>query len=187
MTPPNLQPEQQAREQIDRALEAAGWVIQNHDEINLYAARGVAVREYPMARGHGRADYLLHVDHKAVGALEAKKVGVPLTGVEPQARMYSQGLPAKLSAPIRPLPFLYASTGVKTMFTNRLDPFPRSREIFAPQEKSCAIESNSRRADTLPPWPGLAPSSFVCASRRGSARPRSVATRRSTAWPTTPA
>lgn len=63
-----LKPEQKARLEIDRALEAAGWIVQDMDELNLSAGRGVAVREYPMASGHGKADYLLFVDKKAVRA-----------------------------------------------------------------------------------------------------------------------
>jgi type I restriction enzyme, R subunit len=65
-------PEQQARVQIDSALEAAGWIIQDRAAMNLTAGPGVAVREFKMASGHGFADYLLFVNGKAVGALEAK-------------------------------------------------------------------------------------------------------------------
>jgi type I restriction enzyme R subunit len=39
-----------------------------------------------MAAGHGRADYLLYVDQKAVGVIEAKPEGTPLSGVEWQSR-----------------------------------------------------------------------------------------------------
>ena len=42
-------PEQEAREHIDDALEAAGWVIQDRAEMNLSAGQGVAVREFKMA------------------------------------------------------------------------------------------------------------------------------------------
>lgn len=124
-------PEQQAREQIDSALVAAGWVVQDAVDANLAAARGVAVREFPLRTGHGRADYALFVDGKAAGAVEAKKVGETLTGVEVQIEKYSQGLPADLPAHRRPLPFLYLSTGVETTFTNRFDPQPRSRRVFS--------------------------------------------------------
>ena len=41
-------PEQQARVEIDKALDAAGWLIQVRDELNLTAGRGVAVREFKM-------------------------------------------------------------------------------------------------------------------------------------------
>jgi len=70
----NLTPEQKARVDIDAALVAAGWILQNRDAINLAAGPGVAVREAKMASGHGFADYLLFVNGKAVGAIEAKPV-----------------------------------------------------------------------------------------------------------------
>jgi type I restriction enzyme R subunit len=50
-------PEQQARVQIDRALAAAGWIIQDRAAINLAAAPGVTVREFKMALGHGLPTY----------------------------------------------------------------------------------------------------------------------------------
>jgi type I restriction enzyme R subunit len=37
-------PEQSARQQIDAALEAAGWIVQDRAAMNLAAAPGVAVR-----------------------------------------------------------------------------------------------------------------------------------------------
>ena len=58
--PGGLTPEQQARVEIDRKLEAAGWVIQDNSETDLTAARGVAIREFQTATGP--ADYLLYVD-----------------------------------------------------------------------------------------------------------------------------
>ncbi len=128
MPPPG--PEQLARQDIDRQLAAAGWVVQDPDAADLHAGRGIAVREFPLAKGHGKADYLLYVDRKAVGAVEAKKAGTTLTAVEIQAAKYSEGLPAGLPAALRPLPFLYQATGVETRFTNLLDPDPRSREVF---------------------------------------------------------
>ena len=102
-------------------------IVQNTDSINLYAGAGVAVREVPLKSGHGTADYLLYVDQKAVGVVEAKPAGFTLTGVEAQSEKYSTGLPDGLTAPRRPLPFVYESTGVETQFTNGLDPEPRSR------------------------------------------------------------
>ena len=43
--------------------------------MNLFAGQGVAVREAIMKRGHGRADYLVYVDKRAVGVIEAKPEG----------------------------------------------------------------------------------------------------------------
>jgi type I restriction enzyme, R subunit len=123
-------PEASARVAIDAALVAAGWIVQNRDEMNLSAAVGVAVREFKLKSGHGYADYLLFVNGKAVGVLEAKQAGTTLSGVEPQAAKYAAGLPAGLHPPIAPLPFLYLSTGTTIKLTNLLDPEPRSRQIF---------------------------------------------------------
>ncbi len=116
-----LAPEEEARVEIDRQLEQAGWVIQWREEMNLAAGQGVAVREFPLTSGHGFADYLLFVEGKAVGVLEAKPAGHTLSGVEPQAEKYSKGLPPALNPPVTPLPFLYVSTGAVTKFTNLLD------------------------------------------------------------------
>ncbi len=64
-------PEQTARTEIDRLLQVAGWTVQDVSAVNLHAARGVAIREFPLA-GHGFADYLLHVDGRAAGVIEAR-------------------------------------------------------------------------------------------------------------------
>jgi len=143
MTPPSPGggPEAEARIEIDAALEAAGWVVQDRDEMNLAAAQGVAVREFKLKHGHGFADYLLFVNGKAVGVLEAKQASTPLSGVEPQLAKYSSGLPGGLNPPIEPLPFLYVSTGTITKFVNLLDPAPRSRPIF-----------HVHRPETLADW-----------------------------------
>lgn len=122
-------PEEQSRLTIDDLLAQAGWDVQNRDEIDLSAALGVAVREFPLKNGF--ADYLLFVNRQIVGVIEAKKAGTPLSGTESQALNYSEGLPSDLPAPFLPLPFLYQSTGVETFFTNQLDPDPRSRRVFA--------------------------------------------------------
>ncbi len=124
-------PEQRARYEIDRLLTAAGWAVQDVAAANIHAARGVAVRELPLAPGFGVADYLLYVDGQAAAVIEAKKQGATLSGVEIQSSRYAQGLPASLPAWRRPLPFLYESTGAETRFTNGLDPEPRARAVFA--------------------------------------------------------
>jgi type I restriction enzyme R subunit len=123
-------PEDKAREQIDQQLIAAGWIVQNAQAMNLNAGRGIAVREFPLASGHGEADYLLYGDRRALGVIEAKKEGDTLTGVEVQTEKYGAGLPSSLPAWQRPLSFLYQATGIETRFTNALDPDPRSRAVF---------------------------------------------------------
>lgn len=90
-------PEQKARRDIDADLAAAGWLVQDRDDLDLTAGRGIAVREFPMMSGFGFADYLLYVDRQAIGAIEAKATGT-LSGVEAQSAK-SAGLPESLPAP----------------------------------------------------------------------------------------
>ena len=106
-------PEQNARRDIDANLEAAGWLVQSRSELDLPAGRGVAVREFPMKRGFGTADYVLYVDHKIAGAIEAKAEGT-LTGVEAQSAKYAQGVSEDLPVYHIPLPFLFESNGSVT-------------------------------------------------------------------------
>jgi len=129
-----LDPEARARRNIDHQLAAAGWSVQSRSELNLYAGPGVAVREFVLAPGHGRVDYLLYVSVDGVptpvGVIEAKPEGKPLSGVELQSKKYVEGLPDTLKTPFRPLPIAYESTGVETMFTCGFDRDPRSRSVF---------------------------------------------------------
>lgn len=122
-------PEENARQQIDAKLIASGWIIQTYREMNLGAGNGLAIGEFPGA--HGEADYLLYLDGKAIGVVEAKPVGHTLTGVEGQSASYADGLPAKIPTWRRPLPYQYESTGTVTQFTDWNEPHARSRPIFA--------------------------------------------------------
>ena len=140
LEPVNQNPEQIARDQIDKRLLAAGWLVQDKSSLNPNAALGVAVREYPTDTGP--ADYVLFVDGRAVGVVEAKpdSWGERLTTVEEQSSGYAS---AKLKwvSNAEPLPFLYESTAVVTRFTDGRDPSPRSREVFT-----------FHRPDTLKAW-----------------------------------
>lgn len=125
----NQNPEQKARDNIDTLLRQAGWTVQFAKRIDLNAGAGQAVREYQT--DIGPADYVLFVDKKAVGVIEAKREdeGQRLTAHEPQTEGYAA---AKLKwvNNKEPLPFLYESTGIVTRFTDARDPRPRSREVF---------------------------------------------------------
>lgn len=143
-------PEARAREKIDALLAESGWIVQDRDDMNLTAGDGVAVREFKLEKGHGFVDFLLFVDGYAVGVVEAKPAGYPLTGVEFQAGKYVRGLPASLSAPRKPLPFAYISTGEVTVFINMLDPHPRTRAIFTFHRPETLREWLT--TDTLDAW-----------------------------------
>ena len=129
-----LTAEQRARLMIDAQLKAAGWQVQSSNGINLSAGSGIALREKVMAPGHGRADYILFVDKKVVGVIEAKPEGTTLSGVEWQSSMYANGLPEgfkKRAVLYRgKLPFVFEASGTETKFTNGFDPNPRSRDLF---------------------------------------------------------
>ena len=189
-------PEQRARANIDRLLCQAGWTVQDMGALNVHAARGVAVREFLLLPGHGTADYLLYVKGRAAGVVEAKPEGHTLTGVESQSGKYGAGLPVNLPAYIRPLPFLYESTGVETRFTNGLDPQPRSRNVFsfhtpttlAEWQRQVAEEQSTystpftlrRRLTEMPPldvsglWPVQAEAIRNLEQSLAEARPRSL-------------
>jgi type I restriction enzyme R subunit len=76
-------PEELARHSIDALLQQCGWIIQNYKELNLAAAQGIAIREVRLIEG--RCDYLLLIDRKPVGIIEAKKAGVTLSSVADQS------------------------------------------------------------------------------------------------------
>ncbi len=124
----NQNPEQIARDYIDKQLLACGWIIQDKKKINLAASLGIAVREYQT--DIGPADYVLFVDKKAVGIIEAKREeeGVRLSTVEEQSAQYANAKLRLLNND--PLPFVYESTGEITRFTDYRDPKPRSRQVF---------------------------------------------------------
>jgi type I restriction enzyme R subunit len=125
----NQNPEQLARDQIDVLLRQSGWAVQNLKNINLNEGFGQAVREYQT--DVGPADYVLFVNKKAVGVIEAKREdeGHHLTKHESQTEGYA-GAKLKWVNNKDPLPFLYESTGVITRFTDARDPKPRSHEVF---------------------------------------------------------
>jgi type I restriction enzyme R subunit len=124
----NQHPEQIARDNIDRQLLACGWLIQDKTKINLSAGLGIAVREYQT--DIGPADYVLFVDRKPVGIIEAKREdeGVRLSVVEDQSVQYANAKLRLLDN--EPLPFVYESTGEVTRFTDYRDPKPRARNLF---------------------------------------------------------
>ena len=135
-------PEQNARDIINRQLTTAGWAIQKKSTINWHFSAGIAVTHYPMKDGT-EADYVLFVDRKPVGIIEAKREeeGHHLSAVEAQSSGYAGSKLKHLNN--NPLPFVYESTGVLTHFTDYRDPKPRSRSVFT-----------FHRPETLREWLG---------------------------------
>ena len=142
----NPTPEQLARKKIDAVLEAADWVIQDMQDFNRNAALGVAVREFQLPAGP--CDYLLFIDGKAAGVIEAKKQGVTLSGVADQSNKYMAALPDHLARWDTILRFDYESTSDETFFRDTRDPKPRSRRVFA-FHKPEALHEWLKLPDTL--------------------------------------
>ncbi|MES9859600.1 MAG: DEAD/DEAH box helicase family protein [Candidatus Thiodiazotropha sp. LLP2] len=132
MTPPEQTlHEAEARKIIDHKLIAAGWVIQDKNRINLHESLGVAVRE--MDTSTGPADYMLFVDGKACGIIEAKREGTDLGGVAEQSARYASSNTQFIQRWVpegQPLPLLYEATNHEIRFRDKRDPSPRSRFVF---------------------------------------------------------
>lgn len=125
----NQNPEQIARDHIDKQLIACGWVIQSIKQINLNSGLGVAVKEYQT--DVGPADYVLFVDGKPCGVIEAKREEEAhrINVHELQAEDYAKAKLKHLKN--EPLPFVYISTGEITRFIDYTDQKPRARELFS--------------------------------------------------------
>ena len=129
-----MTPEAEARQHIDHKLTQAGWVIQDRKQLNLGAAPGVAVREYPT--DSGPTDYLLFVNRSAVGVIEAKKdeAGENLTATEPQTERYANATLKwrKDDAPLRLLLVAIGSYNAQRTLSSHVNP-------------ACAARTNSGR------------------------------------------
>lgn len=128
----NQNPEQMARDKIDKMLREAGWQVQSKDKVNLSAGKGVALRETNTVSGS--ADYMLFVDRVPVGVIEAKKEdeGHRLTVAEDQSVRYAtESIKIGSFTLDNQKPFVYESTGTITRFTDYRDPKPRSRTVFS--------------------------------------------------------
>lgn len=128
----NQNPEQIARDKIDQMLFEAGWLVQSKNQVNLTAGIGVALRETNTESGS--ADYILFVNSKAVGVIEAKAedLGYKLLQVEEQSKRYStDAIKIGKFTLESEKPFVYESTGTLTRFTDYRDPKPRGRTVFS--------------------------------------------------------
>jgi len=125
-----MTPEQKARIEIDKKLTASGWLVQDKKEFNPNAAPGVAVREF--STNTGPVDYLLFVNRKPVGVIEAKKAeeGQNMTIHESQSTRYAtSGI--KWAVGDQTIRFVYEATDIITRFTDYTDEKARSREVFS--------------------------------------------------------
>lgn len=125
-----MSPEEKARLVIDQKLIQSGWVIQDLNELNLSAALGVAVREFPTSTGE--VDYALFIDGIPIAVAEAKRTetGENITAVEGQSARYA-GSTFKWVAGEYTIRFAYETTDKLTRFTDYQDIKCRSRTVFS--------------------------------------------------------
>ena len=124
-----MTPEQKARKVIDRLFSNAGWQVLDRDH---YAPNISAVAlEEGLLNGNLEADYLLFLNGKAVGVLEAKKetVDVSADWVKAQAENYVKKVPATYQTIAKPLPLIYLSNGKTVLFRNGNIPDSEYEEI----------------------------------------------------------
>lgn len=143
-------PEAAARKQIDRQLTAAGWTVVEPG--SSVASEPTAICE--LSGDTGRADYVLYLDGKACGIIEAKRSDHSLQGVQEQSasyaafRMWSD--PATCWQ--NPLPFRFEANGKQTQFTDSRDPEPRARNVFhfpSPERLRSLLTKAEGEQDTL--------------------------------------
>ncbi len=124
-----MTPEEQARVNIDKMFGDAGWKITDRDDYNPTVS-AVAIRE-GLLKGNLEADYLLFIDGKAVGVLEAKKetTDVKTQAVINQAENYTHKIPSWCQSWKNPLPIVYVSNGKNTYWKNLMDTDSDYQEI----------------------------------------------------------
>jgi type I restriction enzyme R subunit len=117
---------------IDKQLKALkpGWEIIPY-KIGMDPATLThhAVEEYPTA--NGPADYVLFVEGKLLGILEAKRVSVNPQNALEQAKRYSAGCPKTVGLwNAFKVPFLYASNGTQIWFADVREDTYYARELL---------------------------------------------------------
>jgi type I restriction enzyme R subunit len=110
-----MTPEEKARLIIDKKLEDAGWQIVDRNDYSP-SVSAVAVRE-GLLKGNLEADYLLFLNGKAIGVIEAKKENIELSEiVAEQAEKYARKLLNWYPCWQNPLPLVYLSNGKELLF-----------------------------------------------------------------------
>lgn len=153
-----MNPEEKARVIIDRMFEEAGWKVVDRDKYapNMTA---VAIREGLMV-GNREADYLLFLNGKAVGVLEAKRIETDINSdiVQEQARLYTRSCPKWCQAwfPNIPLPLAYVANSRDLMFYDTRksnSEFEYCKKIHTPKEvkKLLGLEDDYVGLPTLSP------------------------------------
>ena len=154
--------EEQARIVIDEKLEQSGWTIQDMKKLNLTAALGVAVREFPTSTGP--VDYALFMAGKPVGVIEAKKSesGENITVVEGQSARYAHSTFKWIHQEYQ-IRFAYEATDKLVRFTDYKDIKFRSRTVFSfhrPETLQALIAASDTIRNNMKHFPPLDETGF---------------------------
>lgn len=157
-----MTPEQEARVVIDEKLEQSGWVVQNVAQLNLGAALGVAVREFPTSTGP--VDYALFIDGDPVGVIEAKKSSVSenITVVEEQSARYATSSFKWINREYT-IRFAYEATDKLIKFTDYKDIKYRSRRVFSfhrPEYLESLLQARDTIRNNMKHFPALDTTGF---------------------------
>ena len=143
-----MTPEEKARVIIDRQLEQSGWQVVDRDEYTS-SAHACAVREGLMnlSGANLEADYLLFIEGKAVGVVEAKREENELgDAVKLQALNYTKNLPSWCAAWYMPLPIVLLANGKTILYYNQasdMEDFEEWGHMPSPREISKKLQINS--------------------------------------------
>ena len=136
-------------------LKKAGWSIVPRDQYSP-GVSAVAIEE-GILKGNLEADYLLFLEGKAIGVLEAKKESISLDDiVANQAENYTHKLLPMYQYWENPLPLIYLSNGKELLFKNAKIPgstYQKLDAMHTPKEmvKLAGINSFFAGLPTLDP------------------------------------
>lgn len=112
----NLTPEQKARKVIDQLFLNSGWEVVDRDSYSPITS--AAAIEEGLLNHNLEADYLLFINGKAVGVLEAKKedYNIDCDAVKAQAENYVRNVPTCYNKYSDTLPLIFISNGKRILF-----------------------------------------------------------------------
>ena len=73
----NQTPEQKARDEIDKQLVSAGWIVQSKDKINLAANKGVVIRECK-SQDDGKSDLRRNIVNYSIIIYNSENIDVTI-------------------------------------------------------------------------------------------------------------
>ena len=146
-----MTPEEKARVRIDQMFSDSGWKVVSRDEYS--PSLTAAAIEEGILQGGKEADYLLFINGKAVGVLEAKKASTDVSSdkVIEQAEGYTHKLTKYYQYYANPLPIVYVSNGQVTLFRDKDGSYIPVGCIHTPKEicKLLGIEDEFAGLPTL--------------------------------------